>query len=85
MAKYPFRIGRSNTGLGLFATETIKKGTRVVEYTGRRLNAKQAERIEDETENRYVFEVDDKLSIDGSPRSNLARYVNHACRPNCAN
>lgn len=83
MAKYPFRVGRSNTGLGLFATETIKKGTRVVEYTGRRLNAKQAERIEDETENRYVFEVDDKLSIDGSPRSNMARYVNHSCRPNC--
>lgn len=49
MPKHPFRIGRSVTGLGLFATETIKKGQRVVEYTGRRLTTKQAEWIEDNT------------------------------------
>ncbi|MCW5682162.1 MAG: SET domain-containing protein [Xanthobacteraceae bacterium] len=83
MPKHPFRIGRSVTGLGLFATETIKKGQRVVEYTGRRLTTKQAEWIEDNTENRYVFELNDKVSIDGSSRSNYARYVNHSCRPNC--
>jgi len=26
--------------------------------------------------------VNTKWSIDGSPRSNLARYINHSCRPN---
>ena len=81
-SKHPFRVGRSRTGLGLFATEVIKKGARVVEYTGRRLTNKRAEWIEDNTDNRYVFELNDKWSIDGSPRWNLARYVNHSCRPN---
>jgi SET domain-containing protein len=78
----PYRVGRSRTGLGLFATEEIKKGTRVVEYRGRRLTNKRAEWIEDNTDNRYVFELNSKWSIDGSSRKNLARYVNHSCRPN---
>jgi SET domain-containing protein len=78
----PYRVGRSRTGLGLFATEEIKKGTRVVEYRGRRLTNKRAEWIEDNTDNRYVFELNSKWSIDGSTRKNLARYVNHSCRPN---
>jgi uncharacterized protein len=78
----PYRVGRSRTGLGLFATEEIKKGTRVVEYSGRRLTNKRAEWIEDNTDNRYVFELNSKWSIDGSTRKNLARYVNHSCRPN---
>ena len=80
--KKSFRVGRSRTGLGLFATEEIKKRTRVVEYSGRRLTNKRAEWIEDNTDNRYVFELNSKWSIDGSSRKNLARYVNHSCRPN---
>ena len=81
-AKKPYRISRSRTGLGLFATDVIKKGSRVVEYSGRKITNKRAEWIEDHTDNRYVFELNDKWSIDGSPRSNIARYVNHSCRPN---
>ncbi len=81
-SKYPFRVGRSRTGLGLFATELIKKGTKVVEYRGRKISTKRAEWIEENTDNRYVFEINDDWSIDGSPRWNLARYVNHSCRPN---
>ena len=74
--KPPVRVGRSRTGLGLFATDVIKKGSRVMEYRGRKITTKQAIWLEDNTENRYVFE------INGSPRWNLARYVNHSCRPN---
>lgn len=80
--KPPVRVGRSRTGLGLFATDLIKKGSRVLEYRGRKITTKQAIWIEDNTENRYVFEINDKWSIDGSPRWNMARYVNHSCRPN---
>jgi SET domain-containing protein len=80
--KPPVRVGRSRTGLGLFATDVIKKGSRVMEYRGRKITTKQAIWLEDNTENRYVFEINDKWSIDGSPRWNLARYVNHSCRPN---
>jgi hypothetical protein len=30
----------------------------------------------------YMFEVNKRWSIDGSPRWNVARYINHSCRPN---
>ena len=77
-AKYPFRVGRSRTGLGAFATEPIKKGKFIVEYTGPLLNNEQCEKVD----NKYLFEVNARWTIDGSPRSNIARYINHSCRPN---
>lgn len=77
-AKYPFRVGRSRTGLGAFATEPIKKGKFIVEYTGPLLNNEQCEKVD----NKYLFEVNARWTIDGSPRRNVARYINHSCRPN---
>ena len=74
----PYRVGRSRTGLGLFATDFIPKGTRIIRYKGPMLNAKQAE----EADNLYLFEISGKWTIDGSPRKNIARYANHSCRPN---
>jgi hypothetical protein len=44
--KIVFRIGRSRTGLGLFATAPIKKGAFIVEYKGRKLTSEQADRLE---------------------------------------
>ena len=76
---HPFRVGRSRTGLGVFATEPIKKGTFIVDYTGPLLTNKECDAIPD---NRYLFEVNARWTIDGSPRSNVARYINHSCRPN---
>lgn len=75
---YPFRVGRSRTGLGLFATEPIKKGQFIVEYLGPLLNNEQCEKVD----NKYLFEVNARWTIDGSPRSNVARYINHSCRGN---
>jgi SET domain-containing protein len=77
----PFRVGRSRTGLGLFATLPIEKGAFIVEYRGRRISAAQARRREARG-SRYMFELDARWTIDGSSRRNLARYANHACRPN---
>jgi len=78
----PYRIGRSATGLGLFATETIERNTDIVEYSGRRIRTKLAREIERRRGNKYLFEIDGRWTIDGSTRNNLARYVIHACRPN---
>jgi SET domain-containing protein len=75
--KHPFRVGRSRTGLGLFATEPIKKGRFIVEYTGPLLTNEQCDKIPD---NKYLFEVNSRWTINGAPRSNIARYINHACR-----
>jgi SET domain-containing protein len=76
---HPFRVGRSRTGFGVFATEPIKKNTYIVEYTGPLLTNAECEEIPD---NRYLFEVNARWTIDGSPRKNVARYINHSCRPN---
>jgi uncharacterized protein len=79
--KRPFRIGRSRTGLGLFATEPIKKRTIIVEYKGRKLTTEQADKLEARG-NRYLYEINSRWTIDGSTRRNLGRYANHSCRPN---
>jgi uncharacterized protein len=72
------RIGRSLAGLGLFAREPIKKGRYIVRYSGRKIPTDTA----DELNNRYLFEINSRWTIDGSGRRNLARYINHSCRPN---
>ena len=77
----PFRIGRAHTGLGLFATMPIKRGTWLLEYTGPRLTDAEAKKREDKGA-RYLFEINRRWTVDGSPRSNIARYANHACKPN---
>ena len=75
----PFRLGRSPTGLGLFARVAFRPGQRVIEYTGERISGEEADR----RGGRYLFHVDPGYAIDASGRENLARYINHACRPNC--
>ncbi len=77
-----FRVARSNTGLGLFATQTIPRRALIVEYTGRRIPTVKAQEIESRRANKYMFEIDTRWTIDGSSRRNIARYVNHSCEPN---
>ena len=81
MPARPFRIGRAHTGLGLFATRPIKKRSRIAEYKGPLLPTKQAEKAE-RRGNRYLYEINSRWTIDGSPRRNVARYANHSCNPN---
>ena len=81
MPRRPFRIGRSFTGFGLFATRPIKKKSRIAEYRGSILGHAAALRAEAHG-NRYLFEVSKHRTIDGTPRYNVARYANHSCNPN---
>jgi hypothetical protein len=76
----PYRVGRSRTGLGLFATKPIKKGTKIIRYFGPLLDSKKKK--DDAIENKYLFELNNRWTIDGSVRKNVARYINHACKPN---
>jgi hypothetical protein len=76
----PYRVGRSRTGLGLFATKPIKKGTKIIRYFGPLLDSKKKK--DDAIENKYLFELNGRWTIDGSVRKNVARYINHACKPN---
>jgi hypothetical protein len=79
-SKKPYRVGRSRTGLGLFATKPIKKGSKIVRYFGPLLDSKKKK--DDAIENKYLFELNGRWTIDGSVRKNIARYINHACKPN---
>lgn len=81
MARKSFRVGRSKTGLGLFATDVILKGTIIAVYRGRYLRNEVADKLADRG-NKYLYEVNNRWTIDGSNRRNLARYGNHSCRPN---
>jgi SET domain-containing protein len=71
-------VKRSSAGLGLFAGEPIKKGMFIIEYVGRVISKEE----EETSRSKYLFEVSRNKTIDGSDRSNIARYINHACKPN---
>lgn len=78
---YPagLRVGRSNAGLGLFTTRPYKKGERIIEYVGRTIPHAE----EYSSRSKYLFEVNSRKTIDGAVRTNIARYINHSCKPNC--
>ena len=76
---YTLVVRRSSTGLGLFTEDPIRRGKFVVEYCGPILTREEA----DEKGGKYLFEISTRKVIDGSPRYNIARYINHSCRSNC--
>ncbi len=80
-------------GSGVFATKQIKKNTKIIEYIGEKVtrlegNKRSEKRLKrflnSETDGSvYIFELNKKYDIDGSPLYNKARYINHSCDPNC--
>jgi len=76
--KRSLKIGKSRTGLGLYTLADIPKGEFIIEYVGDVLTEKEA----DERGGKYLFETSKNRYIDGSARTNTARYINHSCRPN---
>lgn len=71
-------VRRTATGLGLFTLRDVPPGRRIIEYTGPLVTAEEVAR----RRGKYFFEINDDYAIDGSPRSNIARYINHSCLPN---
>lgn len=76
-----YKVKRGVAGLGLFAEEPIKRGTWIIEYVGKVIHGKKE--VENYPSNLYLFETSKVRMIDGSARSNTARYINHSCKPNC--
>ena len=77
-SRWKYAIKRSRTGLGFFALEPIPRNKRIIEYTGPYV----PNEVVDQRDGKYFFGVNSKWTIDGSPRSNIARYINHSCKPN---
>ena len=74
-------------GRGTFATDLIRKGTRIIEYRGARSTMEVAcQRPATDPNNPYhtfIFEISDGTVIDASIAGNAARWINHSCEPNC--
>ena len=73
-------------GNGVFATETIAKGERIVRYKGMlRTHDEVDEEYGDEDENghTFLFTLNDDYVIDANIDGNVARWINHSCNPNC--
>ena len=77
MKKYPKLEVRTSKihRKGVFAVLPIKKGERVIEYTGRKLTLAETDRSKSD----YIFMLNKRTYIDGK---NTARYINHSCEPN---
>jgi hypothetical protein len=83
-----FEVRRSRIhGTGVFALRSIRKGKRIIEYTGERVSHKEADaryadRDEDDNHT-FLFIVDGRTVIDAGVNGNDARFINHSCDPNC--
>lgn len=71
-------IKRTRAGLGFFTLVPIEFDKRIIEYIGLILTKEEASR----KGGRYLMALDEDYVVDGSPRSNAARYINHSCQPN---
>ena len=74
-------------GRGVFALRRIPRGTRIIEYKGKLITDKEADRrysrVQAHSPHTMLFSVDDGLVIDATRKGNSARWINHSCAPNC--
>jgi uncharacterized protein len=73
-------------GWGVYATRTITKNTRIIDYAGEKISSQESLK----RERRYIrnghiwcFKLTNRTVIDAGVGGNVARYINHSCRPNC--
>tara|TARA_B000000460_G_scaffold21658_1_gene14184 strand:+ start:53 stop:529 length:477 start_codon:yes stop_codon:yes gene_type:complete len=83
-----YRVKKSNidrNGKGLYATQDIKEGTRIIDYVGKIITKKQTEESErfDNSKPIYLFNLNNRYDLDGDVKSNIARLINHSCSNNC--
>jgi uncharacterized protein len=80
--------GSSIHGRGVFALRKIRKGERIIEYTGDRISHAEADRRyeaehEADDPHTFLFTVNNKVVIDAARGGNSSRWINHSCAPNC--
>ncbi|HSB23402.1 MAG TPA: SET domain-containing protein, partial [Burkholderiaceae bacterium] len=75
-------------GRGVYAARKLEKGERIIEYRGERITWKECDRRPpsdpDDPNHTFFFSLSDgKHVIDANVGGNAARWINHACNPNC--
>ena len=66
---------------GVYALEKIPANHKVIEYTGERVNRREAKK-RGEGDHTYLFGVDDYWTLDGAVGGSGAEIINHSCDPN---
>jgi hypothetical protein len=82
------QVRRSSVhGKGVHALKPIAAGERIIEYKGEIITWDEAleRHPHDPADPRHTFyfHIDDTHVIDGGAGGNAARWINHACEPNC--
>ncbi len=73
-------------GWGIFATHPIPKNKRIIDYAGEKITSRESWRREERYRQRgeiWCFRLNRRWVIDAAVGGNLARFINHSCRPNC--
>jgi len=73
-------------GWGVFATQSIPKNKRIIHYAGEKISTRESERREDRYLARghiWCFRLNSRWVRDAAVGGNVARYINHSCKPNC--
>ena len=88
MSDLPRLVRRSSgiSGWGVYAGQAIDEDARIVEYKGALISQAEGWRREQRYLPRkriWIFNIDERWARDAAFGGNIARYVNHACRPNC--
>lgn len=87
-ASVPYLVRRSNVhGNGVFARRKIREGEAIEEYKGERIDWDEANLRAEQSgapvNHTFFFSLADGRVIDGGSQGNDARFINHACEPNC--
>jgi uncharacterized protein len=69
-------------GLGAFSRKVIPAGTKVIQYVGERIGKAESLR-RCQSDNSYIFGLNQEEDLDGNVSWNPARFINHSCEPNC--
>jgi SET domain-containing protein len=74
-------------GKGVYATATIRKGTRIIEYTGEHVPWDIAMDLPpnnpDDPYHTFFFSLENGDVINAAVGGNASRFINHSCDPNC--
>jgi SET domain-containing protein len=73
-------------GWGVFAATPITKNTRIIDYAGQLISHTESARREArylKTGCIWCFNISRRWVRDAAVGGNIARFINHACRPNC--
>ena len=71
---------------GVYATETISKNKRIIDYAGEKISNRESLKREQRYLRRghvWCFALTQRTVIDAGVGGNIARFINHSCHPNC--